>query len=568
VNEQRNIFLAVALSALVLLGWTFLSERFIHPASPPSTQAVPGKEAPAPGPSAGPVVNAPAVRDRAAVLRTTPRVAIDTPRLKGSINLAGARIDDLVLTQHRETIAKNAPPIRLLSPSGAPDAYFAGFGWTGEGVAVPGPQTVWTASAARLAPGSPVTLSWDNGAGQKFEIRLAVDDGYMFSAEQRVENRGAAPVVVRPYGLVSRAGKSKDPTSWTMHTGPIGVFNGSADYSVDFKDLDKDGDQRFSTTGGWIGFGDKYWLTALVPDQAHPVEAAFRHGNDTYQADYTPAPASIAPGKAAAYGSRFFAGAKEVTLLDSYEAKGNIALFDRAVDWGWFRWFEKPIFYLLDWLFRMIGNFGIAIMCLTVIIRGLMFPIAQKQFKSMAAMRMLQPKMKALQDRHKDDKPRLQQEMAKLYQEEKVNPMAGCLPIALQIPIFYGLYKVLMLSIEMRHQPFALWIKDLSAPDPLTPVNLFGLLPFAPPPMLAIGVLPILVGCTMFLLQKLNPPAADPTQQQIMMFMPWVMMFIFAPLAAGLQLYYVINNLLSIAQQRWLYSRYPAMRAAAAQQAK
>ncbi|HJQ17856.1 MAG TPA: membrane protein insertase YidC [Allosphingosinicella sp.] len=562
MNEHRNLVLAVLLSAIVLLGWTFVSSKFITPATPPSTKVVRGKQVPVAKPGETPAPTSPAaLRSRAIVLRETPRIAIETPRLQGSVNLKGARIDDLVLTRHRETIAKDSPPVRLLSPSGAPDAYFAAFGWTGEGLTLPGPDTVWTASGPRLAPGSPVTLSWDNAAGQTFRIRLSVDDGYLFSTEQRVENRGGAPVAVRPYALVSRVGKSKDPTGWTMHTGPVGVFNGKADYGTDFKDLDKSGEEKFATAGGWIGFGDKYWQTALVPDQSRPVEASFRHSNGVYQADFIPSPALVAPGKAADYQSRFFAGAKEVDMLNRYK-KAGVEQLDMAIDWGWFWFFEEPIFYLLDWLFKAIGNFGVAIMCLTLIIRTLMFPIAQKQFKSMAGMRVIQPKMKALQERFKDDKPRMQQEIMKLYQEEKVNPVAGCLPVLLQIPIFYALYKVLMLTIEMRHQPFILWLKDLSAPDPMTPVNLFGFLPFTPPAVLAIGVLPLLVGFTMYLLQKLNPPAPDPMQQQIMMFMPWMLMFIFAPLAAGLQLYYVVNNTLSIAQQRWLYSRYPGMRAA------
>ncbi|HKT14990.1 MAG TPA: membrane protein insertase YidC [Allosphingosinicella sp.] len=562
MNEHRNLILAILLSAIVLLGWTFVSSKFITPATPPSTKVVRGKQVPVEKPGETPAPSSPAaLRSRATVLRETPRIAVETPSLQGSVNLKGARIDDLVLTRHRETIAKNSPPVRLLSPSGAPDAYFAAFGWTGEGLTLPGPDTVWTASGSRLAPGSPVTLSWDNGSGQTFRILLSVDDGYLFTADQKVENHGGAPVAVRPYALVSRVGKSKDPTGWTMHTGPVGVFNGEANYDTDFKDLDKRGEEKFATTGGWIGFGDKYWQTALVPDQSRPVEASFRHSNGVYQADFIPSPALVPPGKAADYQSRFFAGAKEVDLLHRYKDAG-VEQMDMAIDWGWFWFFEEPIFYLLDWLFKAIGNFGVAIMCLTLIIRTLMFPIAQKQFKSMAGMRVIQPKMKALQDRFKDDKPRMQQEVMKLYQEEKVNPVAGCLPVLLQIPIFYALYKVLMLTIEMRHQPFILWLKDLSAPDPLTPVNLFGFLPFTPPSVIAIGVLPLLVGFTMYLLQKLNPPAPDPMQQQIMMFMPWVLMFIFAPLAAGLQLYYVVNNLLSIAQQRWLYSRYPGMQAA------
>jgi YidC/Oxa1 family membrane protein insertase len=560
VENQRNLILAVVLSAAVFLGWTFLSERFFPVAAPPSTEIVGGKQVPVAKPEALPDTPA-AARNRQVVLGESPRVAIATPRLAGSINLRGARIDDLVLLAHRETVAKDSPPVRLLSPSGTQDAYFAQFGWSGDGVASPGPDTLWTANAATLAPGKPVTLSWNNGRGQVFRTVVAVDDSYMFTVRQTVANGGPGAVLVRPYGLVSRIGPSKDASSWTMHTGPIAQVDGATDYSVDFKDLDEAGaaGQRFATRGGWFGFGDKYWQTALVPAVGAQVDASFRAGaGGLYQADVLGAQRAVPAGKAVTVEQRFFAGAKEVSVLDAYEAQGVVG-FDRAIDWGWFVWFEKPIFYLLDWLFTHIGNFGVAIICLTIIVRALLFPIAQKQFASMASMRKVQPKMKALQERYKDDKPRLQQEMMQLYKTEKVNPLAGCLPILIQLPIFIALYKVLMLSIEMRHQPFAAWIRDLSAPDPLTPINLFGLLPFTPPSFLHLGVLAILLGVTMWLQFKMNPAQMDPMQQQIMGFMPWMMMLFFAPLAAGLQLYYVVNNCLSIAQQWYLYKRTPGL---------
>jgi YidC/Oxa1 family membrane protein insertase len=564
VSDQRNMLLAILLSAIVLFGWSFLADRFFPTANEPSTKIVEGKQVAVPKPEADPAADSPvALRNRALVLGETPRVRIETPRLRGSINLKGARIDDLVLTQHTESMAASSPPIRLFSPAGAPDAYFAGFGWTGEGLALPGPATVWTASDSRLAPGSPVTLSWTNSQMQRFEIRLAVDESYMFTAEQVVTNDGAGAVVIRPYALVSRTGAFREPDSWTIHIGPIGVFNGAAEYDVDFDEIAEAGDRRFSSTGGWLGFSDKYWLAAVIPDQRSSVETAFRRGSaGSFQADFTPAPAIVAPGGASRYQSRLFAGAKEVTLLDGYEDRLGIAQLDRAIDWGWFYWFEKPIFYVLHWLFEAIGNFGVAIIALTFIVRLLMFPIAQRQFKSMAAMRVLQPKQKAIQERFKDDKPKMQQEMLKLYQEEKINPLAGCLPILLQIPIFYALYKVLMLAVEMRHQPFAGWIKDLSAPDPLTPVNLFGFLAFTPPSFLAVGVLPILVGVTMWLQFKLNPQPMDPVQQQVFSIMPWILMVVMAPFAAGLQLYWATTNIISIAQQKWLYSRYPGLKAA------
>ena len=567
MNDNRNMLLALLLSAIVLFGWSFLSTHYFQPANPPSTKVVEGKSVPVPQPMADPAADTPAaIRSRSVVLRETPRIRIESPRLLGSINLKGARIDDLVLTRHKETIAKDSAPIRLLSPAGSPDAYFGTFGWSGEGIALPGPDTIWTSSAARLAPGAPVALSWDNGQGQIFQILLAVDSNYMFTVEQRVVNRASGAVAVQPNATISRAGISKDPDTWTMHTGPVGVLGGSAKF-IDFSDVDEQ-KQSFNTSGGWLGFGDNYWLTAVIPNQERPVQAAFHsEGDKTYLADFFASSAVVGPGKTHSYTSRFFAGAKEVALLDTYEAQG-VPLFDRAIDWGWFYWFERPIFAVLDWLFRMIGNFGVAIMCLTLFMRALMFPIADRQFRSMAAMRELQPKMKALQERYKDDKARQQQELMKLYRDEKINPLAGCLPILVQIPIWYALYKVLLLTIEMRHQPFALWIDDLSAPDPMTPINLFGYLDFTPPSFLAIGVLPIIVGITMYLQFKLNPQAPDPVQQQIFSIMPWVLMFVMAPFAAGLQLYWATSNILTIAQQKWLYHRYPGLKVAAAQTAK
>jgi len=561
------MILAIALSAIVLIGWTFVASHFFPTANPPATKIEAGKEKILPNPAASPAADAPAaIRDRAIVLRESPRVVIRTPLLAGSINLKGARVDDLTLTAYRETIAKNSPPIRLLSPGGSPDAYFAGFGWAGDGVALPGPDTLWTADAKELTPTSPVTLSWTNPSGQTFSIRIAIDEKYMFTIDQTVANKGAAPIAIRPYALVSRVGISKDPSTWTMHTGPIGVFDGAANYKVNFKDLDGAGANGMHFAApSWLGFSDKYWLTALAPAAGAHQDAAFRAGSgQRYQAELAGEQTILPPGKALTANQHLFAGAKEVSVLDGYERNLGITQFDKAIDWGWFYWFERPIFWVLDHLFRLVGNFGVAIILLTLIVRGLMFPIAQKQFQSMAAMRIVQPKMKALQERYKDDKTTLQQEMMKLYQAEKINPLAGCLPMFLQIPVFYALYKVLLLSIEMRHQPFVLWIRDLSAPDPLTPVNLFGLLPFEPPHMLHLGILPILLGITMWLQFRLNPQPMDEAQKQVFSIMPWVLMFVMAPFAAGLQLYWVISNTLTILQQKWLYSRHPHMKEAVA----
>ncbi|NJC33119.1 YidC/Oxa1 family membrane protein insertase [Sphingomonas jejuensis] len=567
MDNQRNLILAIVMSAIVLLGWSLISERYFPTAAPQTTRVEAGKQVALPTQESQPAA---AVRDRVLVLRESPRVRIDTPRLGGSINLVGARIDDLVLKSHSQTIADGSPPVRLLSPEGAPEAYLATFGWTADTVRVPDARTRWTASGDTLAPGAPVTLSWNNGAGLTFDIIVSVDENYLFTVQQRVRNASGAPVAVRPYSLIARTGASTHPEdrdSWTIHTGPVGYWNGSDQFGTDYDDLAiGTSGQRFGIApGGWLGFGDKYWLTALLPAAGQTLDAGFfQQTPGVYSAAANANAAQvIAPGQAAATATRLFAGAKENKVLDAYQRAG-IGRLDLAIDWGWFYWFELPIFFLLSWLFALVGNFGVAIILLTCVVRGLMFPIAQRQFASMAAMRALQPKLKQLQERHKDDKQKLQTEMLALYKREKVNPLAGCLPILLQIPVFYALYKVLMLTIEMRHQPFALWIRDLSAPDPLTPLNLFGLLPFTPPTFLAIGVLPILLGITMYLQFKLNPTPPDPVQQQVFSIMPWIFMFIMAPFAAGLQLYWVMSNVLTIAQQKWLYSRHPALQASEA----
>ena len=562
------MILAIVLSAIVLIGWGFVQEYWFPTANPPATRFEDGKQVPVPRPKADPAADAPAaVRDRDLVLGETPRVRIETPSLRGSINLQGARIDDLILIRHRQGLGRNSPPIRLFSPAGTPGAYFGAFGWTGDAATVPGTDARWQADGARLTPSTPVTLSWDNGRGQLFRIRLSIDDGYLIAARQEVANAGANPVVVRPVAYVSRVGAPEDPDTWTAHVGPMGVFDGSADYDNDYDDIVEDGQHNFRSTGGWVGFTDKYWLAAVVPDQASAIDAAIVHytAGNRFESGFVAPAVQVQPRSGAAYHAHLFAGAKEIRWLDTYsEALGTP--LERAIDWGWFRWFMIPIFALLNWLFAAIGNFGVAIVCLTLIVRLLLFPLAQKQFASMAAMRVLQPKMKALQERYKDDRPKLQEEMMKLYREEKVNPMAGCLPILLQIPIFYALYKVLLLAVEMRHEPFVLWIRDLSAPDPLTPLNLFGYLPFQPPAIIAIGILPILLGVTMWLSMRLNPQPMDPVQKQVFAFMPWVLMVIMAPFAAGLQLYWVTSNVLTIGQQKLLYARYPGMKQAAAAQ--
>jgi YidC/Oxa1 family membrane protein insertase len=570
VNEQRNMILAVVLSALVLIGWTFISDRFLPKPAPEKAPVSASAPANVPG-AATPAT--PVAKPVAAAIGESARVAIETPALRGSIALKGARIDDLVLLRHTETIKKDSPFVRLLSPQGTARGYFAGFGWTdGKNKMVPD-DAVWTADGAKLTPETPVTLRWSNTTGQTFAMKFSVDKDYLFTVAQTVTNSGAAPFAARPYGAISRSfgannnysmfSRNLDVDSWTMQVGPMGNFNGAVNYKIDYKTLSDPAtsSERFTSKGGWLGFGDTYWLAALVPAANASIDAGFRSDGGTYQADFAEPQQIVAAGQSVTTTSRLFTGAKEVAVLDRYQNEGGIELLDKAIDWGWFEILEKPLFKLLSFLFKFTGNFGIAIILLTVIVRGVMFPVAQRQFRSMAAMRVVQPKMKVLQERYKDDKPKLQQEMMALYAKEKVNPAAGCLPIFLQVPIFYALYKCLMLTIEMRHQPFTLWIQDLSAPDPANLVTLahsFGWMWI--PSFLAVGILPALVGLTMYLQFKLNPTAPDPVQQQVFSVMPWMMMFMMAPFAAGFHLYWVVSNTLTILQQRWLYSQHPALK--------
>ncbi len=574
MDDKRNLIIAILLTGLILFGWPYVASTFFPaPAAVTSTAKagpVPAGAATADtaiGTAAAPVKTV-ALGD---ALKASGRVLIETPKLKGSVNLEGAKIDDLLLLAHRTELAKNSPPVRLFAPSGTKQAYFARFGWTGTGITAPDDKTIWTPSASKLTPATPVTLSWANAQGQKFDIVLSIDADYMITAEQRFTNGGSTPVQVATFGLVSRNGKSADPDTWNIHVGPMGVFN-DAITNLNYGDLDEapNGEVSYKTKGGWLGVTEKYWLAALIPDQTTTVNAKFRVANGIYQSQMVAAnQTAVAPGKTTSQKSQLFAGAKEVETLDKYANKGGIKYLDFAIDWGWFWFIAIPFFWILHWLFGVFGNFGVAIIGLTIIVRGFMFPVAQRQFASMAQMRVVQPKMKAVQERWKDDKPRMQQEMMKLYKDEKVNPLAGCLPIVLQIPIFFALYKILMLSIEMRHQPFALWLQDLSAPDPSAHI-LFDALGtgITLPAFLAIGVLPILLGVTMWLMQKLNPQPMDEVQKQVFAVMPWFLMFIMAPFAAGLQLYWVMSNLVSIAQQKWLYSRHPILRQQAAKDAE
>ncbi|TWA90795.1 protein translocase subunit yidC [Azospirillum brasilense] len=572
MTDQRNLILAIALSIAILLGFQYFydgprvkQQQAAQQAAQTEQSVAPGAAtAPGAAPGSVPGTAAPAtVRDRAGLLAEQmaagTRVKINTPSLHGSVNLVGGRIDDLTLADYRVTPDPKSPEIVLLAPAGTPEAYYAEFGWVPEDKSqpVPGADTRWTAAGTALTPDQPLTLTWDNGKGLVFERTIAVDQNFMFTITQKVRNTGSAPVSLLPYSLVSRAGTPHTDGYYILHEGPLGVFDGKLNEHK-YDDLRKAGTVSAQSTGGWIGITDKYWLVSLVPDQKAPMTARFVHsapgGTDRYQVDTLGKAVEVAPGATIELTDRLFAGAKQVRLLDEYSDKLGIANFDLAIDFGWFYFLTKPFFYGLDLLGRLFGNFGIAILVFTVIVKAAFFPLANKSYHAMAKMKKLQPKMMELRDRFGDDKVRLNQEMMALYKREKVSPVSGCLPILIQIPVFFALYKVLFVTIEMRHAPFFGWIHDLSAPDPTTIFNLFGLIPWQPPHLLMLGLWPIIMGITMYFQQKLNPAPPDPVQQKVFQFLPIIFTFMLASFPAGLVIYWAWNNTLSIAQQ-WIIMR-------------
>ncbi|MEO0411696.1 MAG: membrane protein insertase YidC [Pseudomonadota bacterium] len=576
MGDQKNLIIAFALALGVLLVWDMfvfqperkrmeaeLAAQDAAKAASQTLQTNPNDDLSPQAPSMAPANIAP---PRADVIGKTARLPFENSEIMGSISLTGARLDDLTLTQYFETIEREDNVV-LLSPGKTANPYYIEMGWIapqGEVIAVPNAQTVWTPSASKLTPQSPVTLSWDNGSGLVFKRTYELDENYLFTVTQSVENSTASDVQLFPYGQIFRRNLPELENFFVLHEGPLGVFEGSLK-EVDYDDIRDDGPSSFTSTDGWIGITDKYWLTTLVPSQGEAFTSEMKQPrgfSDAYIVNFREDPRLIPAGGSASVTNAVFAGAKTVELIDEYEQKLGIRMFDRTIDWGWFYFLTKPIFYALKFFYGIVGNFGIAIILLTVGIKGLLFPLANKQFESFAKMKVLQPKMKALQERFKDDKQKLQMEMMQLYKKEKVNPLSGCLPIFVQIPIFFSLYKVLFVTIEMRHAPFFGWIKDLSAPDPLTPVNLFGALAFDPPQMIAIGIWPIIMGVSMWLQQKMNPTPMDPTQAKIMSFLPIIFTFILAPFAAGLVIYWTWNNLLSIAQQ-WVIQRKVAAKAEA-----
>jgi YidC/Oxa1 family membrane protein insertase len=536
------------------------------PATPPSPSVPPSATATAPGAPTAAGTGAAAGATREAALRNSTRTPVATPRLEGSIALTGARFDDLALKDYRLTVDPSSPHIVLLSPVGAHNPYFVEFGWVADApdVKLPANETVWRADRTTVAPGQPATLTWDNGEGLVFTRSIAVDENYMFTVTQRVRSNGSRTLTLRPFALISRTGTPEYEGTYLLHEGGVGVLNGRLE-EVSYDDMKDKGGVTNPTKGGWLGITDKYWLVAVVPDPALDVATRFIHfrrqNTDIYQADYLGPPQSLAPGAEIASSGRLFGGAKEVKLLDAYEATG-IERFSYAVDWGWFWFLTKPIFYCLEYFKEALfkdtpAGFGLSILLLTVLIKLLFFPLANKSYRAMSRMKTLQPKMMELRERYKDDKARLNQEMMALYKAEGANPMSGCLPLLIQVPVFFALYKVLYVNIEMRHAPFYGWIKDLSAPDPTSIFNLFGLIPWTPPEFLMIGIWPCLMGITMYLQQKLNPAPPDPMQQKLFMMLPVIFTIMLAQFPAGLVIYWAWNNVLSIGQQ-WLIMRQTA----------
>ena len=592
--DNRRLLLAISISLAILVLFQVAANMFLPkppaakhhaaqtttqttaPSSKTATNGAPSApSASTSAPSAAPGgPGAPSAKAAAKAAPAAPRVAIEAPDLQGSISLRGAMLDEIRLTQYHETVKKTSPLVQLLAPPGSAKPYFVQFGWDaapGQTVAVPGPDTIWKSSGGKITPGHDVTLSWTNKAGVTFEILLGIDDRYMISVHQKVINKSGQPIKVFPWSRIRRDWLPQENGTYILFKGAIGALNDSL-HEVGYGDLRSQAKHHNGTAlekttkGGWFGITGKYWLTALIPDQNATVHAAFRHipgdaakAKDTgYQVDEMPAsPLTVAAGGTAQTGMHVFAGAKVLHILNSYEQKYHIPLFEHAIDFGWFYFLTKPIFLALDWLNTAFGNFGVSIIIFTAMLKIVLFPAVWTSYRSMAKMRAIAPKIQEMRKQLKDDQAAQQKAMMALYKEEGVNPAAGCLPMLLQIPIFFSLYKVIFITIEMRHAPFILWIHDLSAEAPTNIFNLFGLIPFDPTtisPFLHVGVLPILMGLTMWGQQRLNPPPPDPTQAKLFQFMPVIFTFVLARFPTGLVLYYTVNNLLTMAQQ-WFIMR-------------
>jgi len=597
MSDNRNTIFAVVLSGLVLIGWQYFynlpqleKQRAQSQAQSelvkPTQQAAPagntpGTASPSSAPAASPATStnaAPAAISRDEALAAGPRIKIDTPRLTGSIALKGARVDDLSLVQFRETVDPKSPPIVLFAPSGTASPYYAEFGWVpsaGSTVRLPDQNTVWQQEGSgNLTPATPVTLKYDNGDGLTFRRTIAIDDKYLFSVKDDVTNVGNAPVTLYPYALISRHGTPQVSGYYILHEGLIGYLGDQGLQEYSYKKIDDAKAVNFKVTDGWLGITDKYWAAALLPDTNAELQARYSSNLvgavHTYQTDYLQTAQTIAIGSTGSANARLFAGAKEAGVvginfplagLGGYNKQLGLNHFDLLIDWGWFYFITKPMFLALDFFYHLVGNFGIAILLVTVLVKLLFFPLANKSYASMAKMKSVQPQLAALKERYPDDRVKQQQEMMEIYKKEKINPVAGCLPVALQIPVFFSLYKVLFVTIEMRHAPFYGWIKDLSAPDPTNLFTLFGLLHYDPTQLplfghyLALGIWPIIMGITMWFQMKLNPAPPDPAQKMIFDWMPLIFTFMLAGFPAGLVIYWAWNNTLSVLQQSFIMRR-------------
>ena len=599
MSDHKNTILAVVLSLLVIVGWQYFvaypqmerqrQEAQLKQQEQPQTR--PGSAQPAqPGasqPSATPATpevpatpkiappsGQPQTASREAVIASSPRIRIETPRLGGSIDLKGGRIDDLTLTQYREQVDPKSPPIVLFSPSGAPEAFYAEFGWVAAGdssVALPGPDTVWKQQgSSTLGVNHPVALTYDNGQGLVFTRTISVDEHYLFTIKDAVKNNGTDPVALFAYALISRHGTPQVQGYYILHEGLIGVMGDQGLQEMAYKKIEDKKSVTWDVTNAWLGITDKYWAATLLPDTDAKVRARFSAGEagglKTYQTDYLLQPQTVAPGANGSANARLFAGAKEVSVVGidfpfgpgGYNQALQLNHFDLLIDWGWFYFITKPMFLALDYFFHLVGNFGLSILIVTVLVKILFFPLANKSYASMAKMKAVQPQMAMIKERYANDRPKQQQAMMELYKKEQINPVAGCLPIAIQIPVFFSLYKVLFVTIEMRHAPFYGWIHDLSAGDPTNIFNLFGLIPFDPglySSFLHLGAWPAIMGVTMWVQMKLNPTPPDPTQQVIFNWMPLIFTFMLAAFPAGLVIYWAWNNTLSVIQQSVIMHR-------------
>jgi YidC/Oxa1 family membrane protein insertase len=593
--ENRNTIIAIILSGLVLIAWQYFynipqmerqraqqqQAELTKPAQPAPAPAASPSAQPQAGnaPSAAPAANANApVADRDEAIGASPRVKVETPSVVGSIALKGARIDDLSLVKFRETVDPHSPPIVLYSPSGTAAPYYAEFGWVGAAgtnVRLPDQSTVWQQeNTGSLTPTNPVTLKYDNGEGLTFRRIISIDDRYLFTIKDEVNNVGNAAVTLYPYALISRHGTPQVSGYYILHEGLIGYLGDEGLQQYTYKKIDDAKSVGWKVTNGWLGITDKYWASALLPDTNAQLQARFSSNavgnNHNYQTDYIEDAKTVAIGGRASVSTRLFAGAKEASVVGlnfpilgfgGYNRDLGLNHFDLLIDWGYFYFITKPMFLALDFIYRLFGNFGISILLVTVIVKLLFFPLANKSYASMAKMKSVQPQLQALKERYPDDRVKQQQEMMEIYKKEKINPIAGCLPVVIQIPVFFSLYKVLFVTIEMRHAPFFGWIKDLSAPDPTNLFTLFGLIPGDPTQIpvfghyLALGIWPIIMGITMWFQMKLNPTPPDPTQKMIFDWMPLIFTFMLAAFPAGLVIYWAWNNTLSVLQQSFIMRR-------------